>query len=267
MAKKTKQEIIREATEKLMTMFQSGKMPEAIAWTLIQPKGSDERPCLNWSLGNQILMLSSKTMDARGYRQWLQVNRQVKKGAQAIWILAPLVKKIRNPKTGEEEPVVLGFKPVPVFKKEDTLGDPLPAQQEYEPESKPPLFEVAEKLGLEVHYEPFHADYLGSYSPSKDRIILSATDPIVLYHEMAHAVHHKFIGLDKSKRDEAEIIAEASAAVLCQIQGITGYESQAYFYLQKYTKNMKEDDVLQVMMKVLSDIERIVLEILNLAVT
>lgn len=265
MAKKTKQEIIREATENLLAMFKSGQMPEAVAWTLIQPKGGDRRPCLNWSLGNKILILSSGTVDARGYRQWQQVNRQVKKGAQAIWILAPLVKKVRNTKAGEEEPVVLGFRPVPVYRLEDTQGDPLPAQQDYEPESKPPLFEAAEKLGLEVRYEPFHADYLGSYNPNKKRIVLAATDPVVLYHEMAHAVHHKLMGLDKSKREEAEIIAETSAAVLCQIQGITGYESQAFAYLEDYTKKMKEDDSLKVIMKVLSAIEKIVLKILELA--
>lgn len=264
MAKKSKQEIISEAVGNLMAMFKSGKMPEAVAWTLIQAKGGDRRPCLNWSLGNQILMLSSGTVDARGYRQWQQVNRLVKKGAEAVWILAPMVKKERNKRTGEEA-IILGFRPVPVFRLEDTEGEPLPAPQTYEPREKPPLYDVAAKLNLEVRYEPFHADYLGSYSPGKGRIILAATDPVVYFHELAHAVHHKLIGLDKSKRAEAEVIAETAAAVLCQIQGITGYEFQAYEYLEAYTEKMKMDDVLKVIMKVLSDVERIVEKILELA--
>jgi hypothetical protein len=29
-------------------------------------------------------------MDARGFRQWQKANRQVKKGAKAIYILAPM---------------------------------------------------------------------------------------------------------------------------------------------------------------------------------
>ena len=85
------------------------------------------------------------------------------------------------------------------------------------------------------------------------------------FHELAHAVHHQYLGFDKDRRAEAEIIAETAAAVLCQIQGITGYESQAYEYLQDYTQQMKETDVLKVIISVLSDVEKIVVKILELA--
>ena len=47
------------------------------------------KPCDRWSFTNKILMLIQGTADARGYRQWQEAGRHVKKGAHAIHILAP----------------------------------------------------------------------------------------------------------------------------------------------------------------------------------
>ncbi|MGB9860027.1 MAG: hypothetical protein ACPLQP_08860 [Moorellaceae bacterium] len=79
--------IIRQALQELTEMFASCKLPEAVALTVIKPAG--DRPSDNWSLGNRLLMLLAGTEDARGYRQWQQVGRHVKKGSKAFYIFGP----------------------------------------------------------------------------------------------------------------------------------------------------------------------------------
>lgn len=82
---------IKEAMEKLIEMFRTGNIPPAIARTVIaREKG--EQPSKHWTLGNQLLMIIAGTNDARGYKQWNQVGRQVIKGGKAFYILAPIKK-------------------------------------------------------------------------------------------------------------------------------------------------------------------------------
>ena len=42
---------IKEAATRLLEMFETGKMPEAIARTMIRRESGDNRPCDEWSLG------------------------------------------------------------------------------------------------------------------------------------------------------------------------------------------------------------------------
>ena len=68
----------------------------------------------------------SGTYDARGYNQWKEAERTVKKGAKALYILVPMIYKVKDkPDANEEESKQLkGFKAMPVFKVEDTEGGP-----------------------------------------------------------------------------------------------------------------------------------------------
>lgn len=95
-----------------------GNLPEAIAHTMIQPKG--DLPCDKWSLGNRIFMLVNETLDARGLKQWRDAGRKVKKGGEAFYILGPVTKKItvEDKETGEKvtKPVVVNFRAIPVFR-------------------------------------------------------------------------------------------------------------------------------------------------------
>src|SRR4051794_40846156 len=47
-----------------------------------------------WSLCNQLLVLLAGTADARGYRQWQEGGRHVKKGAKSIRILASCTRRL-----------------------------------------------------------------------------------------------------------------------------------------------------------------------------
>ena len=263
--KKDRQEIIKEATTNLLNMFQTGKMPEAIALTLIKRENGVDQPSSKWSLGNQILIFLQGTMDARGFNQWKQVRRYVNKGAAAIWILAPMTKKLNVDGTLDQEKVIItGFKPIPVYRFEDTNGEVLETT-EYAPKELPPFWTVASQLGVSIEYAPASGNYYGSFSPGKNKISLFSQDVFVYFHELAHAIHNTIKPLKCGQNAEQEIVAETTAAVLCELQGIHGYEDQAYTYITRYAQAENESDVLRCLMKLLSEIEIVVSKILELA--
>ena len=104
--------------DKLLVTFESGELPPAVARTVIARCSEDNKPCNQWSFGNQLLMIISGTEDARGFRQWQNVKRNVKKGAKAIYILAPITTKVTRINTTQnrcdiqEEYPSKGFKAV-----------------------------------------------------------------------------------------------------------------------------------------------------------
>ena len=79
-----------------------------------------------WSANNRLLaavqMLqrgeSLEQLHLMGFRQWQKFNRQVSKGAKAVWILAPVTRKVveeASDGTTSEGHRVVGFKGVAVF--------------------------------------------------------------------------------------------------------------------------------------------------------
>lgn len=90
-----------------------------------------------WSANNRLLAVMQlyqrgeplDEVHLMGFRQWGELDRQVNKGAKAVWILAPVTRKFtRTDSDGEEteERRVVAFKAVPVFNVGDTHGKPLP---------------------------------------------------------------------------------------------------------------------------------------------
>ena len=258
--------IIQNAVVTLTTMFQSGNFPAQVAMTIIRKAEGDNIPADNWSLGNRLLMSSQGTNDARGFRQWQEVGRYVKKGSKSIYIFAPLTKKIveKDETTGEETVriIVVGFRPIPVFRLEDTEGEPLPTF-DYKPKTYPPFFDVAEKLGVKVEYKALRSDYYGRYTSGQGKIELCSEAIVVYYHELAHAVHDTFVDLRKCDKAKKEIVAELSALVLCEISGVSGYQWQGYKYISAYCADSKPETALKKAISVLNDVEKIVSIILD----
>ena len=94
MKKVEKEEKLAQALNKILEMFRNGTAPEMVARTVIRRAQNDgSTPSDNWSLGNHILMLLADTEDARGFKQWQEVGRTVKKGSKAFYILAPCTRK------------------------------------------------------------------------------------------------------------------------------------------------------------------------------
>ena len=258
--------IIQNAVVTLMAIFQSGNFPAQVAMTIIRKAEGDTIPADNWSFANRLLMTAQGTNDARGFRQWNECKRYVKKGSKAIYILAPLTKKVveKEENTDEETAriIVVGFRPIPVFRLEDTDGEPLPTF-DYTPKTYPPFFDVAEKLCVKVEYKALRSDYYGRYTSGQRKIKLCSEDAVVYYHELAHAVHDTFVDLRKCDKAKKEIVAELSALVLCEISGVSGYQWQGYKYISAYCADSKPETALKKAMSVLNDVEKIVSIVLD----
>lgn len=259
---------VQESIQKLLSLFESQDFPAVLTHSIIRRHAGDSRPCDRWSLTNRLLMVLAGTDDARGYRQWLEVGRHVRKGAAAIRIIAPITKKgIRLPENSEEpDRLLVGFCPIAVFALESTEGGPLP-QFDYSPPTLPPLWNAAQRLGLDVSYRPFAGRYLGYYQPEQEKIVLASQDAFVFYHELAHAVHHQLDTFRPGMLARSEVVAEMTAAILCHLQGIAGYECSAYSYIARFSQAKSPDAVLQFISGTLAEVERIVLAILDLAET
>jgi hypothetical protein len=156
---------VRETLNDILQAFESGNIPEAIAHSMFP---IPDLPSSKWSFLNRITIFLSGTADARGFRQWTEAGRHVKKGARAIYILVPrLIKRETDSETGEpeEQEVLAGFMGRPVFRVEDTEGEPL----DYEQLELPPLplMERAREWGLSVKAVPGNYQYHGYFSQDK----------------------------------------------------------------------------------------------------
>lgn len=252
-------------TNKLLTMFEKGTFPPAAARTVIARVAGDERPCNSWSFLNQLIMILSGTDDARGYRQWQEVNRYVIKGAKAIYILVPMTKQakviVNDTDIGESREetryIIKGFKPAAVFRYEDTDGFPLP-DHAYDPPVLPPLYNVAKHYGM-VRYCATNGGILGSCSQS-GTITLFSYDIDVFFHELAHQVHNTIKPLKGGQHSEQELVAEMTSCVLCELYGYQGYQWQGWEYMKAYSK---DDPVaaLKAIGSILNEVEAVITKI------
>ena len=116
----------RSALSEVARMFETGDIPETIA-IVVFPRLNV--PSARYSLLNRLLLAAGGTADARGIRTWNQVGRRVKKGSRAIWIFAPIIYRVRREGDEDEkestEQIIRGFRLVPVFRVEDTEGEPI----------------------------------------------------------------------------------------------------------------------------------------------
>lgn len=246
----TVNEKLQETMDRVIYRFQTGDLPEALARTAIRRYSGDlDMPSDNWSLLNQFLMIISGTDDARGFNQWKAVGRSVKKGAKAIYITAPCQKKIttiNNEGEEESEFINVGFRGIPVFRYEDTEGEPL-EHPDYTPKQLPPLIDVAKEYGVDVRYAPKTSSFAGWYSFGSNNITLCSHDEEVFFHELVHAVHNTFEPLRGGQDSRQEIIAEFGAAVLCEIYGYEGYIPNCQKYIEGYAREEAGKAALKVL--------------------
>jgi len=199
----------------------------------------DSVPCRKWSMLNQLMVILAGTMDARGYDQWRQVGRQVKKGAKATRILVPCFAKKDGDKEGEEEKSIAFFKAVPIFRAEDTEGDELDYAEELRAlettsHAELPLRAIAENLGLKIEYGFSSGYYYGYFSPEAGKIMLCTDAEQTFFHELAHAVDHALGNLTPSARQDPlnEVVAEFTACFLASQYG----KAPNMLYTREYVK-------------------------------
>jgi antirestriction protein ArdC len=214
-------------------------------------------PSSSWSFTNRILIFLSGTCDARGFRQWKKENRWVKKGSKAIFILVPCFKKEVDDETGEEKEALRFFKSSPVFRCEDTEGEPLDYHQIELPDL--PLIEKAKEWGISVKAIPGNYRYRGYYSSELREIALATPEEKTFFHELSHAAQEKIKGDLKRGQDPLqEIAAELSAQVLCRIVGkrLVDTTGNSYQYIESYAKKMNVT-AHSACLKVLAETEKV----------
>jgi len=203
-------------------------------------------PCTKWSFLNQLTVLLSGTIDARGFKQWMEAGRSVKKGSKAFYILAPRQGKRTETvvnddgKKEEKEKTWLYFVDIPVFRYEDTEGEELPYKKELETRTQKmetlPLIDVARKMGIPV-VAGFSKIAYGIYSTS-GKITLATDDQQTFLHELSHAIDHRLGNLPKfpthDQRAMAEVVAELSACFLAHLVGLKADMAGTQRYIKSY---------------------------------
>jgi hypothetical protein len=162
-----------------------------------------------------------------------------------------------NEENGEVEHALRGFMCKPVFRIEDTEGEPL----EYEKLELPdfPLIEIAEEWGISVKAIPGNYRYYVYYRPSSKEIALATPEETVFFHELAHAAHEKVRGLLKPGQDPLqEIVAELSAQALSRIVGKPARDTtgNSYRYIERYAEKLKLSPQAACL-KVMSETEKV----------
>ncbi len=229
-------ERVKNVLDVIVSKFKSGDIPEAVA---LASYPIPDIPSSRWSLTNRTLMFLAGTGDARGFRQWKEANRHVRKGSRAIYIIVPCFTKNVDEETGKEKEFLRYFKPSPVFMFEDTEGEPLDYEQIELPEL--PLVERAEAWGISVKAVPGNYRYRGYYAFSRKEIGLATPEEKVFFHELAHAGHEKIKGNLSGGQDPLqEIVAELSAQALCRLVGKQAEDTigNSYRYIERYAKKI-----------------------------
>lgn len=254
---------VKSTLSKIVELFQSGNVPEKIAVATYSQYA--DTPSAKWSLGNRLIMLAHDTSDARGYKQWAEEGRQVKKGEKSFSILAPkMVKKTKKDENGKEiktenpEFFCAGFMPISVFRVEQTEGEKLNYQPHQLPEL--PLMEKAREWGIDVKAETFSYKYYGYYQKGEsEKIRLATPSEKTFFHELAHAAHDRIRQGKKERLATKEIVAELSAQALCYLVGTKaseGTEGNSFEYIERYAKELKKD-VGTACISVLAEVEKV----------
>ena len=251
---------VKQVLNVIVDKFKSGEIPKAVALASFP---IPDIPSCRWSFTNRTLMFLSGTGDARGFKQWREANRWVKKGAKAIYILVPCFKKGVDKETGEETEVLRFFRSTPVFKFEDTDGEKL----DYECLEVPdlPLLNKAKAWDVSVKAVPGNYRYHGYYSTQRKEIALATPEECVFFHELSHAAHEKVnSNLKKGQDPFQEIVAELSAQALCGLVGKQANNTlgNSYKYIERYAEKIKMTPH-SACLKVLSETEKVLHLILN----
>jgi antirestriction protein ArdC len=181
-----------------------------------------------YSFGNAVL-INAQLPEARqvaGFSTWKKLGRCVRKGEQAIWIVAPMVASKPGPVGARGDREVRGFKHVPVFDVSQTEGEELPAVCRNLSGDGPAncltgLIDVAESVGYSVEFAPLPGGLNGDCAFNLRRIRVESCNSTAqqiktLTHEIAHALLHR----DQTDRPLAELEAESTAYVVCQHIGL-----------------------------------------------
>lgn len=223
--------------QKLIQKFKEGDISaiSSVARLRLDPRA----PAHKWSFTNKILAyMQAGELDCRGFGQWKETGRQVKKGSKAVYIIRPITVKQTVVENGQEKENLLcvGFSTIPVFKASDTEGERLIST--YHPIVFPPLIHLAKRFEIDVSFVPVTSDRYGDCTLDGTKIRLGSHDPSIFFHELTHAIHAKLEGrLSKTQMEQQEIVAEFTSAVLMDLYGIRDNSGNAWEYISHFSKD------------------------------
>lgn len=241
----------QEIIESIINQFKNGNLPNALSNVFVNRV--DNIPSSAWSYSNRLIMAIRGTNDARGFKQWREAGRKVKKGSKAIHILAPCIgkRKDTDPDTGKEIEIsfIYGFKSIPVFAIESTkIINPelwekhkgIDTEEEQRLRNLP-FREVAEQWGLEVtSYNGKNHGALGYYKHGI-AIALGTQNLSTWAHELTHAADDKAGNIVKAHGQvkSNEVVAELGGATLLKAIGddINADLGGAWQYILGYSNN------------------------------
>lgn len=244
---------IKQTLFNILSRFKSGEIPKAVAYSMYP---IPDVPSSKWSLLNRTIMFCSGSMDCRGWAQWRQVGRHVKAGSKAVYILIPYIKVVDD-KQGQEKQALYGFGCKPVFRAQDTDGEPL----DYEDIEVPdlPLIQRAVEWNISIRAVPGNYSYYGYYSSARKEIALASKEEVIFFHEISHCADEILNGTLKKGQDPLqEIRAELSSLALCALVGKSGekYIGNSYKYIAEYASKVNLSP-LSACVKVIKDVEGI----------
>lgn len=240
----------------------------------------------NRSLRNQLLIRMQRP-DATfvlGFGDWKDLGRDIIEGTKAIWINAPKFKKKKDlkpkgspPADDDNEKVMVGALPVPVYDVAQTTGDPLPQRPNVpytrETGTAPPEMHselqnrITDHHGFTVEYADLPENGPEGYTDFTNKKVVVSTrhsdahQAMVLAHELAHIElghgdkctnYHSGPG---GERPTMEVEAESVAYVIGRHYGLTPAGS-SFGYIDGWAKGDK-DKVAQTGDRVVKACDRI----------
>ena len=248
----------KSVLEKLVASFDKSELLEdAIIKTFLDPI---DTPQSHYSRLNRIMLYLQGAQDARGINVWHSLKRQSLDITKQVFIWMPRTQKIKD-KTGDEDKditITTGFFLKGLYDISNTFGAKIADYEKQEPKVMPPLFDVAQKWGINVKYFNVESDgSYGYYSPDRKEIVLKTENAYVFFHELAHAAHEKIDGKLKSggQNPQEEAIAQLTSAVLCQMYDHK-MDKFTYDYILAYAKN-DPTKAMQLIKKVIIKVSKV----------
>lgn len=261
-----------EAAAKILAAFEAGAVPKALAQRFIHRL--DNVPCNGWSANNQFLCALAGTFDARGFQQWKQVGRQVKKGEHAFHILIPLTKKIAEKDengNNKERSILYGFGSAPVFAIEATeVYDAALWEKAGKIDENAenmlktlPFAEVARAWNIKLtSYNGDNKAYLGFFAPGRQLIALGVENLSTWAHELNHAADYRNNTMSNEKAQD-EIVAELGGATLLMAANLTADADigGAWDYIKRYAGDKNEKALMmcqKLLKRVMANVDSII---------
>jgi hypothetical protein len=220
-------ERLKQAAEQLLTSDGWKR------WVRVRAQGGLARLSLN----NQLIVALScpDATFVAGFKAWIQLGYCVRKGEQAIRIIAPMPIKLRaeQPDHDREPEKLLLFKGVSVFDRsqvapldgvEPALLDPprQPLTGDSHEHLLAPLQVFAQSLGFTVSFESIPGATGGWCDQNAKRIVVDADQPAnarvrILIHETVHALG---VGYAEYGRERAEVIVDTATHLVASSVGL-----------------------------------------------